>query len=149
MQVANYNLYKAHYSKNPSTAFPPIPLVPVTVPVDPHTLHMLCFTARYKPHTDVHIPEEDIQNTVAAIVDAAQLLDRDLHVREIQRAQQIRSGRATRRYFLKRNGSYGGARQLKFSLSTRCQHQEEALDDDTGICTAVFANRKQSGTCSR
>ena len=149
MQVANYNLYKAHYDRNPTSAFPPIPLVPVTVPVDPHTLHTLCFTARYEPHIERHIPEEDIMQTVTAILDAVQLLDQDLHVRELQQAQQSKSGKAARTYFLKRNGSYGGARQLKFSLSTRCQHQEEAFDEDSGVCTAMFADRQQNESCGR
>ena len=149
MQVANYNQYKEHYDQNPTTAFPPIPSVPVTVPVDHHTLHMLCFTARYEPHGGMHIPEVDIQRTIAAILDAAQLLDQDPHLRELQRSQQSKSGKAARSYFLKRNASYGGLRQLKFSLTSKHQLQEEGSGGGTGVCKADYGDDQQGETCGR
>lgn len=142
-------MYKAHYDKNPTTAFPPIPSVPVTVPVDPETLHTLCFTSRYEPDTGVYLEEEDIQKIITAIVNAAHQLDQDVHVKELQRAQQSKSGKAARTYFLKRNGSYGGLRQLKFSLSSQGPHQEEASDGATGECAAVFEDGQQRDTRDR
>lgn len=147
-QVVNYNMYKAHYNKNPTQEFPPIPSVPITVPVDHNTLHMLCFTSRYEPQTGIHLAEENVQKIVTAIVDAAQQLDQDLHVKELQRAQRSKSGKAARTYFLKRNGSYGGMRQLKFSLSSNGQHHEEA-DGAIGECAAVFDDEQQNETCGR
>ena len=142
-------MYKAHYDKNPTTAFPPIPSVPVTVPVDPETLHTLCFTSRYEPDTGVYLEEEDIQKIITAIVDAAQQLDQDVHVKELQRAQQSKSGTAARTYFLKRNGSYGGLRQLKFSLGSRGPHQEEASDGGVGECAAAFDDSQQHDSQGR
>ena len=149
MQVVNYNMYKTHYDKNPTTEFPPIPSVPITVPVDHDTLHTLCFTSRYEPQTGIHLAEGDIQKLVTAILDAAQQLDQNLHVKELQRAQQSKSGKAARTYFLKRNGSYGGLRQLKFSLSVNGQHLGEASDGATGECAAVFDDSQQNGSCGR
>lgn len=143
MQVVNYNMYKAHYDKNPTTAFPPIPSVPITVPVDPETLHTLCFTSRYEPETGVYLEEEDIQKIITAIVHAAHQLDQDVHVKELQRAQQSKSGKAARTYFLKRNGSYGGLRQLKFSLSSNHRRQEEVSDGAAGECAAMFDESQQ------
>ena len=148
MQVVNYNMYKAHYDKNPTAGFPPIPSVPITVPVDHDTLHTLCFTSRYEPQTGIHLLEEDLQKIVTALMDAAQLLDQDLHVKNLYKAQQSKSGKAARTYFLKRNGSYGGLRQLKFSLSTNGQHRE-ASDGATGECAAVFDEGQQDETCGR
>lgn len=141
-------MYKAHYDKNPTAGFPPIPSVPITVPVDHDTLHTLCFTSRYEPQTGIHLSEEDLQKVITALVDAAQLLDQDLHVKDLQRAQQSKSGKAARTYFLKRNGSYGGLRQLKFSLSTNGQLCE-ASDATTGECAAVFDDGHQDETCGR
>ena len=100
MQIDNYNMFRAHYNSNPATRFPPIPSVPVSLPVDKHTLHVLCFKARYERHTSTHVlEEEDIQGTIAALLEAARLLDQDQDVREFQRAQQTRSGTAARLTF--------------------------------------------------
>lgn len=149
MQVDNYNMFKAHYNNNPATGFPPIPSVPVTLPVDKHTLHLLCYKARYQRHTSTpFFKEEDIQRTVAAILEAAQVLDQDQDVREFQRAQQTKSGNSAQKYILKRNGSYGSMRQAKFSLTTR-QYQKEASSGETDVCSAVFVDGQQSETCNR
>ena len=149
MQIDNYSMFRAHYNSIPATGFPPIPSVPVTLPVDKHTLHVLCFKARYERHTSTHVlEEEDIQGTIAALLEAARLLDQDQDVREFQRAQQTRSGTAARTYILKRNGSYGAMRQAKFSLTKR-QHLEAASPGDTDVCSAVFDDGQQSETCGR
>lgn len=148
MQVANYNMFRDYYTKNPATGFPPLPSVPITLPVNKRTLQRLCFMARYEPDTGSHLEEEDIQRTVAAMLDAARLLDQDQDVKEFQRAQQSSSGKAARTYILKRNGIYGARRQAKFTL-VRHHYQIGAYNGDTGICSAVVTDREQIGTCGR
>ncbi|KAL3156542.1 hypothetical protein ABBQ38_000837 [Trebouxia sp. C0009 RCD-2024] len=146
-KIDNYNMFRAHYTNNPVTGFPPIPSQPVTLPVDKHTLHVLCFKARYERHTSTHIfEEEDIQGTIAAMLEAARLLDQDQDVRHFQKAQQTRSGKAARTYILKRNGSYGAMRQAKFSL-TKSQNQQNASSEDTDVCSAMFDDGQQRETC--
>lgn len=58
-----------------------------------------------------------LQQTVAALVEAAQQLDQDSDVRNLQTAQQDRTGKAERRYLLKRNGSNCSRQILKFTLN--------------------------------
>ncbi|KAL3132278.1 hypothetical protein ABBQ32_008863 [Trebouxia sp. C0010 RCD-2024] len=148
-KIDNYNMFRAHYTNNPAAGFPPIPSQPVTLPVDKHTLHVLCFKARYERHTSTHtFEEEDIQGTIAAMLDAARLLDQDQDVRQFHKAQQTRSGKAARTYILKRNGSYGAMRQAKFSLTQR-QNQENASSEDTDVCSAMFDDGQQRETCGR
>ena len=97
----------------------------------------------------MHLLEEDIQKTVAEILGAVQLLDQDPHVKELQRAEHSKYGKAVKTYFLKRNGSYGGMRQVKFSLNSTCQNQKEPSNESSGVCAAEVDDMQHTETCGR
>ena len=130
---------KKHYHSHAQTAFPPIPSVPITVPVSSLTLQVMCYKARYESESSVAGTPADLQHTVAALVEAAQQLDQDADVRDLQRAQQDRTGKAERRYLLKRNGSNCSRQIVKFTLNGVAQDHTTAQDSNTDVCPA-FSN---------
>ena len=131
---------KKHYQSHAQTAFPPIPSVPFTVPVSPLTLQVMCYTARYGSESNVAVMPADLQSTVAALVEAAQQLDQDPDVRDIQRAHQDRTGKAERRYLLKRNGSNCARQIVKFTLTGVAQDHINAQKASTGVCPASIGS---------
>lgn len=133
LQVPVHQLMKKHYQSHAQTAFPPIPSVPVTVPVSSLTLQVLCYKARYE---SAAVMPAALQQTMAALVEAAQQLDQDTDVRDIQRAQQDRTGKVERRYLPKRNGSNRARQILKFTLNGVAQDQTTAQDSKTDVCPA-------------
>ena len=78
-----------------------------------------------------------LQQTVAAPVEAAQQLDQDSDVRDLQTAQQDRTGKAERRYLLKRNGSNCSRQILKFTLHGVAQGHTTTQTVNTAVCPAL------------
>ena len=127
---------KKHYQSHAQTAFPPIPSVPIAVPVSSLTLQVLCYKARYESERSAAVMPAALQQTVAAPVEAAQQLDQDSDVRDLQTAQQDRTGKAERRYLLKRNGSNCSRQILKFTLNGVAQDHTTAQYSNTDVCPA-------------
>lgn len=136
LQVAVHQLMKVHYHSHAQTAFPPIPSVPITVLVSSLTLQVLCHKARYESERSAAVTPAALQQTVAALLEAAQQLDQDSDVRDLQRAQQDRTGKAERRYLLKRNGSNCSRQILKFTLNGVAQDHTNAQNVNTAVCPA-------------
>lgn len=135
-KVAVHQLMKKHYHSHAQTAFPPIPSVPIAVPVSSLTLQVLCYKARYESERSAAVMPAALQQTVAAPVEAAQQLDQDSDVRDLQTAQQDRTGKAERRYLLKRNGSNCSRQILKFTLNGVAQDHTTAQYSNTDVCPA-------------
>ena len=137
LQVAVHQLMKKHYHSHAQTAFPPIPSVPITVPVSSLTLQVLCYKARYESERSAAVTPAALQHTVAALLKAAQQLDQDSNVRDIQTAQQDRTGKAERRCLLKRNGSKCSRQMLKFTLHAVAHGHTTTQTVNTAVCPAL------------
>lgn len=156
LQVAVHQLMKKHYHSHAQTAFPPIPSVPIAVPVSSLTLQVLCYKARYESERSAAVMPAALQQTVAAPVEAAQQLDQDSDVTDLQTAQQDRTGKAERRYLLKRNGSNCSRQILKFTLNGVAQDHTTAQYSNTDVCPAFSDNtlvppwlQQHNVSCSR
>ncbi|KAL0021607.1 hypothetical protein WJX79_005085 [Trebouxia sp. C0005] len=135
-KIAVYQLMKKHYHSQAQTAFPPIPSVPITVPESSFTLHVLCYKARYESEESAAVTPAALELTVAALLKAAHQLDQALDVTDLQRAQQDETGKAERRYLLKRNGSNCARQILVFTLNGVARDHTAAQNVNLAVCPA-------------
>ena len=101
-----HDVFQTHYHQHPSSRFPHIPSIPISIPVDYPTQHDFCYTARYlqQPQT---VSQEDVHATAAALLHALQELEDDRDAQNIQETNQESGSRPVRKYFIKRNYSGG------------------------------------------
>jgi len=99
-----HNVFQDYYHKDPQHRFSHIPSIPVTIPMALSTQMNLCYSSRYSQQQLV-VTGQDIRATAAALLEVVRQLELDSDAQMIQQTNQESSGKALRKFFIKRNYS--------------------------------------------